>query len=38
MRVLPKPAHVVAAPERGEADAWLAGMRTIASVLDLPPR
>jgi probable F420-dependent oxidoreductase len=30
--------HVVVAPERGDADAWLAGMRTIASALDLPPR
>ncbi len=30
--------HVVAAPERGDADAWLAGMRTIASVLDLSAR
>ena len=28
--------HVVIAPERGYADSWLAGMRTLASVLDLP--
>jgi probable F420-dependent oxidoreductase len=27
--------HIVAAPERGDVDAWLAGLRTIASVLDL---
>jgi probable F420-dependent oxidoreductase len=30
--------HVVIAPERGYADSWLAGMRTLASVLDLPAR
>jgi len=30
--------HVVAAPERGDVDAWLDGMRSIASVLDLTPR
>jgi len=28
--------HVVAAPERGDLEAWLAGMQTIASALDLP--
>jgi hypothetical protein len=26
------------APERGYAESWLAGMRTLASVLDLPAR
>jgi probable F420-dependent oxidoreductase len=30
--------HVVIAPERGYANSWLAGMRTLASVLDLPAR
>ncbi|MGH9231364.1 MAG: TIGR03619 family F420-dependent LLM class oxidoreductase [Acidimicrobiales bacterium] len=30
--------HVLVAPERGDVDAWLAGMRTTASVLDLTPR
>jgi probable F420-dependent oxidoreductase len=30
--------HVVIAPERGYADSWLAGMRTLASALDLPAR
>ena len=30
--------HLVIAPERGYADSWLAGMRTLASVLDLPAR
>jgi probable F420-dependent oxidoreductase len=30
--------HVLIAPERGDADSWLAGMRTLASVLDLPAR
>jgi probable F420-dependent oxidoreductase len=30
--------HVVIAPERGHADSWLAGMRTLASVLDLRAR
>jgi len=30
--------HIVAAPERGDVDTWLAGMRTIASVLGLTPR
>lgn len=30
--------HVVIAPERGYADSWLAGMRTLASVLELPAR
>jgi probable F420-dependent oxidoreductase len=30
--------HILAAPERGDLEAWLAGMRTIASVLDLTPR
>jgi probable F420-dependent oxidoreductase len=30
--------HVMIAPERGHAESWLAGMRTLASVLDLPAR
>jgi probable F420-dependent oxidoreductase len=30
--------HLVIAPERGNAESWLAGMRTLASVLDLPAR
>ncbi len=30
--------HIVAAPERGDLEAWLAGMQTIASALDLPRR
>jgi probable F420-dependent oxidoreductase len=30
--------HVVIAPERGYADSWLAGMRSLASALDLPAR
>jgi probable F420-dependent oxidoreductase len=30
--------HILAAPERGDLEAWLAGMRTVASVLDLTPR
>jgi probable F420-dependent oxidoreductase len=30
--------HIVAAPERGDVDTWLAGMRSIASVLGLTPR
>jgi probable F420-dependent oxidoreductase len=30
--------HVLIAPERGYAESWLAGMRTLASVLDLPAR
>jgi probable F420-dependent oxidoreductase len=30
--------HVLVAPERGDADAWLAGMRTVAQVVDLEPR
>ncbi|HLG68458.1 MAG TPA: TIGR03619 family F420-dependent LLM class oxidoreductase [Acidimicrobiales bacterium] len=30
--------HVVAAPERGDLDTWLAGMETIARTLDLQPR
>ena len=30
--------HVVIAPERGHAESWLAGMRTLASVLDLAAR
>jgi probable F420-dependent oxidoreductase len=30
--------HLLIAPERGDAESWLAGMRTLASVLDLPAR
>jgi probable F420-dependent oxidoreductase len=30
--------HLMIAPERGYAESWLAGMRTLASVLDLPAR
>ena len=30
--------HVVAAPDRGDRDAWMAGMRTIAEALELSPR
>jgi probable F420-dependent oxidoreductase len=30
--------HLLIAPERGHAESWLAGMRTLASVLDLPAR
>jgi probable F420-dependent oxidoreductase len=30
--------HVMIAPERGHAESWLAGVRTLASVLDLPAR
>jgi probable F420-dependent oxidoreductase len=30
--------HLMIAPERGDAESWLAGMRTLASVLDLPAR
>ena len=30
--------HVLIAPERGHAESWLAGMRTLASVLALPAR
>jgi probable F420-dependent oxidoreductase len=30
--------HLTIAPERGYAESWLAGMRTLASVLDLPAR
>jgi hypothetical protein len=30
--------HVLVAPERGHAESWLAGMRTLAMVLDLPAR
>jgi probable F420-dependent oxidoreductase len=29
--------HILATPERGDLEGWLAGMRTIASVLDLTP-
>jgi probable F420-dependent oxidoreductase len=30
--------HLVAAPERGDIDAWLAGMETIAGAIGLEPR
>ena len=30
--------YVLVAPERGHAESWLAGMRTLATVLDLPAR
>lgn len=30
--------HVVAAPERGDLDAWLSGMEAIAQALELSPR
>ena len=30
--------HVVVAPERGDRDAWLAGMGTIAEALELAAR
>jgi probable F420-dependent oxidoreductase len=30
--------HLMIAPERGYTESWLAGMRTLASVLDLPAR
>jgi probable F420-dependent oxidoreductase len=30
--------HVVAAPERGDLDAWLSGMDVIADALELSPR
>jgi probable F420-dependent oxidoreductase len=30
--------HIMAAPERGDLEAWRTGMRTIASALDLRPR
>jgi probable F420-dependent oxidoreductase len=30
--------HLMIAPERGYAESWLAGMRTLAAVLDLPAR
>jgi probable F420-dependent oxidoreductase len=30
--------HLVIAPERGDADSWLAGMRALALALDLPAR
>ena len=29
--------HLIAAPERGDIDAWLAGMETIAGALELMP-
>jgi probable F420-dependent oxidoreductase len=30
--------HIMVAPERGDVDAWLTGMETIAKALDLPHR